>query len=641
MCLSFEVFVHRTLRWLMLSSLGFVSAGLARATAPGPESDRAVFRVGKMADEEQIALLANTAACRFPGVVLWDSEEFAAANKAFLQAFQPTRVSPLSLKSSPETAKPFTRAVVCPAEPRRLLLQAAHLAGAIRAPLFVLRENNADQIRRNLKTAGFLFAVGPALAWCQKIPKARVHSLADTAAITSAFFQYRLSKADVKTLVVANPADLGSGRGGMSTLAPWIAYQKKALLLLTNDAGTNVKTLVEQAGRRPELQKLETVILVGSLKALPMERRPNPIQGGRDAFIEMEPLTPPDTQPYSFAVGRLFHRDPAVTALMLARARLLAAQTKPGVLVVSNPGGGLPFLETLSRNTVQEFRNAGFATTALIGSEASGDKVRKLLPEQTVFLWEGHYSTLFRDYEAHDWTEPLKPSLIFLQSCLALTEAKARPFLEKGAIGVIGTSTRTYSASGGAFSLAYFDALVYDRQTFGGALRQAKNFMLAFALLKEKRLGAQAKLGGASQRAAWAFTLWGDPTLKLPRPASPAKEYQDPVSRQVRGNTIVITLPESPHEKVNSGKFAAEMSPNARLAGLVRKVEEDQHQLVPLVFIEVPLPKAPADKTPHLRTRLPDRNWVFRWDARRRCGYLLVTPRNKDQGEIRFQVMWK
>ena len=28
----------------------------------------------------------------------------------------------------------------------------------------------------------------------------------------------------------------------------------------------------------------------------------------------------------------------------------------------------------------------------------------------------------------------------------------------------------------------------------------------------------KAKLGGANLRSAWAFTLWGDPSLRLPRP---------------------------------------------------------------------------------------------------------------------------
>ena len=57
-------------------------------------------------------------------------------------------------------------------------------------------------------------------------------------------------------------------------------------------------------------------------------------------------------------------------------------------------------------------------------------------------------------------------------------------------MAVVGSSTRIYSATGGAFTLAYFDALLYDGQSLGGALRQAKNFLLVYALLKEKLSGS-------------------------------------------------------------------------------------------------------------------------------------------------------
>ena len=114
---------------------------------------------------------------------------------------------------------------------------------------------------------------------------------------------------------------------------------------------------------------------------------------------------------------------------------------------------------------------------------------------------------------------------------------------------MIGTFSRTYSGSGGAFSLAFFDALVYDQQTVGGALRSAKNFMLAFARLKERRLGTEAKLGGANVRAAWAFTLWGDPTVQLPRPVRPA-EALPAVKHVVKGNTIVVTLPDAESDPI-------------------------------------------------------------------------------------------
>jgi hypothetical protein len=237
------------------------------------------------------------------------------------------------------------------------------------------------------------------------------------------------------------------------------------------------------------------------------------------------------------------------------------------------------------------------------------------------------------------WTEPLPPSFVFVQSCLALVEREAQPFLERGAVSVVGSSTRIYSGTGGAFSLAYFNALLYDGQSLGGALRQAKNFLLAYTLLKEKRLGKEVKLAGANLRSAWAFTLWGDPTLHLPAPK--AENGLSAVSHEIHGHTLTLKLPDTVYEKTSSGHFQAEMRPNARMAGLIHLVSDDDHRLVPFLFAEVSLPKAAPGHTPRLTTKLPDKHWAFCWDARRRCGYLLVTPRPRDQRELRFHIDWE
>ena len=88
-------------------------------------------------------------------------------------------------------------------------------------------------------------------------------------------------------------------------------------------------------------------------------------------------------------------------------------------------------------------------------------------------------------------------------------------------------------------------------------------------------------------------------------------------------------------------KYKATMVPNGRLAGLVRKVkDEDGQPLVPFVFAEVSLPRARRGQTPTLHSKLPSNRWVFCWDERRRCGYLLATPRARDTKELRFRVEW-
>ena len=116
-----------------------------------------------------------------------------------------------------------------------------------------------------------------------------------------------------------------------------------------------------------------------------------------------------------------------------------------------------------------------------------------------------------------------------------------------------------------------FNIVTGQGRSVGDALRQSKNFLMAYSLLKEKRLGKSATRTGANIRSAWAFTLWGDPTLKLPLP--PRSGYDDScvpfVRHDVLGNTIVISLPEKSRPAVQTDKFRTDLLPNERAAGLV------------------------------------------------------------------------
>src|SRR5262249_30253988 len=150
----------------------------------------------------------------------------------------------------------------------------------------------------------------------------------------------------------------------------------------------------------------------------------------------------------------------------------------------------------------------------------------------------------------------------------------------------------------------------------------AKNFLVCYAQLKEKRLGKQATHVGANHRASWAFTLRGDPTFRLPRPPRPSSALPA-VRARVSGNTITLDVPAKPHDKVNTPKYQAQMPANGRLAGLIRRDDEGA-PLVPFLFAEVRLPRAPAGQAPQLRSKVPSGQWVFVWDERRKAGYLLV-----------------
>jgi hypothetical protein len=640
-------------------------------------SDRTVFLVGSLSDTEKIIFTANVATSGHPGTVLYDGPKAGPFLKNFLQAFAPDQVVgvgefaeaqagledrlgyPVARLKSAESilddSGPFNHAdtvVICPASPRAQLLQAACLAGALHAPLIQPPANDADRTRlasrlKNWQTRT-VYALDGVDPHNLRLGARRIRRLAGADQIASAVLSHLSKQGPIKTLVLANPADEERGLGNMSSLSVYVALRHHAALWFTNPSGSDCASVVETACRRPELSRAENLIFVASLAAIPTERRDNPVPG-KDRIIEMEPLTPEGSEPFTYATGRLFHEDPGVVMLMLARQRLLEQQARAiqtgdrcqrRALIVSNPGGGLPLLETFSRTTALEFRQCGYETVSLFDDRVNRQEVRRLLPSQDIFLWEGHYRTLVDSYGMPGWTEPLRPSLIFLQSCLALNEGEVDPLLQRGAIGVIGSSTRTYSGTGGAFTLAFFDGLLYQQLSIGASLRQAKNFLLAYTKLKEKRLGEKAKLAGANLRSAWAFTLWGDPEVHLPTPET-ADESVSHVHPQIRGNSIVLSIPQEPQRTVLSTRYEADVWPNVRLAGLVHKdVVDDEKKLVPLLFAEVRLRHRSGGGVPHLTSTLPESRWVFCWDRRRSCGYLLALPRDKDREEIRFHVSW-
>jgi hypothetical protein len=518
------------------------------------------------------------------------------------------------------------RIVLAGSMPRSAMLQAAALAGTLRIPLLLVPEPTCAAKTKEILDRWGTKEVILAGALSNRVPLVglRVETLPDADSISHRRFR---ELKEPRTLVSTNPT-----KGRMSFLAPQIAVSHNAPLLCTNERGDNAADQVQEAAARPRCHHIENVIFVGSPAAIPTIKRPNP-EVGKDRDIEMEPLTPAGNEPQTFAVGRLYHEEPATVLLMLARQRILERSQAPRALIASNSGSSLALLETFSRSTAGELQNCGIETESRFGKEVNAEELRQLMTKQQLFIWEGHHQTMVHDYQMPTWDEPMAPSLVCLQSCLALNDGEAGTLLRRGAVAVVGSSSRTYSGTGGAFTLALVDALLYEGQTLGGALRQAKNFLQAYALLKEKRLGDRTRQAGANIRSAWAFTLWGDPTLRFPVPARPPDLAA--IGHSTHGRTLSITLPELRHDRVISGAYQARMPPNARLAGLMSMdEEEDRQSLVPLAFVEVAFKAASAPPT--VTSRLPQKDWVFLWDQGRSAGYLLVRIGRREKPRLEF-----
>jgi hypothetical protein len=638
------------------------------AQPAAPARAGAVVLAGAMPEPNLVALSVMCAGAQPDADFLLDGERADVIVKPFLDRLRPASVTPVGdfekgqdstrrwgvaapvLSDARPDAVEFAWslypkaevAVVAPRAPAPELLQAACLAGTLKAPLFVLREG-ADPLKglkELLASRGVkeVVAVGGAIGACKKLEGVKLTELIDATATAAAHRKALLRGGKIDVLVLTNPADPKK----LAALAPWVAVKRRAALLLTGPDGKDAGTLIAAALKDRDAAGADSLIVLADLDAIPRTKRDNPA-AGKDERIDVEQWVPAGDESITLAAGRVFHADRAVVPLVFARQRILERTPgPPKILIASNPGDGLPLLETFSRNTGRELQNAGWKVTGRYGkTELTAKELRDLLPEQDVFLWEGHYRTLVDHFEMPKWTEPLRPSVVFLQSCLALNPEEAALLLDRGAVAVVGTPNRTYSGSGGALTLGFFDSLAYDGRSTGASLRHAENFLLCYAELKTKRLGDAAKLGGANQRAAWTFTLWGDPTMKMPK-STPPKDALPALECEVAKNKLTLSLPEKRYPSTEVAPYRAEMWPGGRLAGLFTTDGEDAKRLAPLAFAEFALPDAKDGMIPRLTTTLPGRNWVFRWDARRRAGYLLAIPREKDReaGAVEFTVRW-
>ncbi len=295
-------------RMLLGLLLWLIASAGARATPP---AHAPVFLLDKLSDVDTIAATTALGAVEPDALVLFESERFHASLQAFLKAWQPRVLHNVNSLADiwPKLFPKAPRVVVCAAEPRARLLQAACLAGLLQAPLVVAEDKNPE-LRGRLQRweTKEIYAVGEVKSFWEGLGM-RVVRLKNDIALRDSCLRHAVKKGRIAALVVANPFDDAAGKGAMSSLAPWITCQKNGILLLTNEAGDDVKSLADEALGRPELKAVESLVLVGNLKALPMERRANPL-AGKDAVIETEPLTPAGAEPVSFATGRLFHEDP-------------------------------------------------------------------------------------------------------------------------------------------------------------------------------------------------------------------------------------------------------------------------------------------------------------------------------------------
>ncbi|MFO0801256.1 MAG: C25 family cysteine peptidase [Gemmataceae bacterium] len=662
--------------WVALFAGALLLGPAPRAFAQPEADDRpragSVILAGEMPNPDLMTLSVAAAAFKPDTTFLMDTPKARTSVKLFFDATRPATVQMVG--RFPPTVDPIRRwgvgaPVLDPAKASRdpvafawslapagvgwcvvvspdqgeELFRAAALAGAMKVPLFVTRDG--DEPMRGFKELAAAkgvrqaYAVGAAAAAVTKVGGVEVVRLADASAVDAAHRRELAKSGPPRLWVMASPGDVD----GCGVFAPWVSTLRKAPLILTDEEGMNSEKVFNAALQGPDARTIDQMLVVADPDAIPQAKRRNPTAGKDGDSVDVEPWIPTKkSELITVPSGRIFNPDRAGVPLMLARSKILnETKSQPKVFISSNPGDGLRLLETFSRNTGREMENAGCKVTSMFGRfTLTETQARQAMTENDYFIWEGHNGTVRGRFGVGRFQDPMRPSIAFIQSCAELNAQVAGPLLDRGAVAVIGTPNRMFSGSGGAYVLAFSDALAYDGMTVGQAMRHAMNYMLMYAELKEVRLGGDARLGGANRRAAWTFALWGDPLSKLPTP-TPGKDAMPRLQTTATKTSITMKLPESKYPTTEVMPYRAEMYPGGRLAGLYSYEGEDEgRSLVPLAFAEVAIPDAPNGKTPHLSSRVPARNYVYRWDARRKVMYLLLLPRDKDVDAVEFRVHW-
>jgi len=400
------------------------------------------------------------------------------------------------------------------------------------------------------------------------------------------------NRAAMDTIVVANPSDVDGvfSPSSLSLLSPLMATAHRVPLVLVGGASPDkverdVLAVIDQL----EIP-VTHVVLVGDELALPSHRVPDPVfaaggpealGGAREVRVEIFSGLQRE-QSQDFAVGRIVAEDAARASIQLARQ---LHDPLPGgeeiVEFLSNADEVFDLGETISRTTVNEVRNAGIDVHAHFRDSVQPQVIKSALEDSTLMVWEGHARDLTLEEKGEIDIERA-PAYVVLQGCYTLDRSDPFILMERGSRAIIATSAAIYSASGSAFARALFDSLVFARTDLGTAVRDARNYLLTLALVKRAR---GYKDWTKVYRAALAFALWGDPTL---RPRLPEPQPAVPPVRWVRvpaGLLLEITPERLPEVEV--GRYAARPRPRAMLGGLLLRKGDASERLVKEMFYTV------------------------------------------------------
>jgi hypothetical protein len=214
-----------------------------------------------------------------------------------------------------------------------------------------------------------------------------------------------LGAANIHNLILARVPEAKTGEGIQSWMAPYLSLMRGApVVLCSSSDATAAEEQVTELMTRYSLRPRTVTILADYDSLGTITTKYDDILG--DYEVNVEPCSlPRHGTAAAIGVGRIPFSQLCDSSAMIAREfarEVICGQSEPRILMVANPNsqyGSLPFAETVSRITAEEFKNFGVPTKEFYNVSLNSPETVEGATEAHLIIYEGHVSdlSLFQD----------------------------------------------------------------------------------------------------------------------------------------------------------------------------------------------------------------------------------------------------
>jgi hypothetical protein len=214
-----------------------------------------------------------------------------------------------------------------------------------------------------------------------------------------------LGPEQVRNIIVVRAPDSEPSPSPAAQMAAYLSLVRRAPIVFCSSAEgrqveSDVLAFIKAHGLDPQ-----TITLLGDDQALGTILLADPGTLG-DYVVDIEPCSgPADGGAAAYGVGRIAQTSVADASLLIARGiarERIVGRRRFRMLMIANPQteyGTLPFAETVSRVTAEEFKNVRLSVDEFYGTPADAPEIVRAVTRAHLIVFEGHVTDqlLFED----------------------------------------------------------------------------------------------------------------------------------------------------------------------------------------------------------------------------------------------------